>query len=192
MARPFISLTSTGITPQGRKARLRSGPVADAVHKTMQGVLLDSAKVFVETLAMDVAVETGESFGSLVPLARFVGASLTLPSIIQRKRPQLDAATGLPQAGTRRSFASGVRRGAGSFEFVFTRNRLTFKFIIPIFQFALHDSGRATHPNLRAKGATDRAVAAQTQFIRSRLRSRVGSVINNWIATGTVKVIERG
>lgn len=194
MAQPFLRISSASNSPLAKAITGRgvtTGPIKRALNETLNEIWIQGIKVFVETLARDVAVETGESLGSLVPLAARVDASLAQPSMISssRKRRQLDGVTGVPIPGTKRSFQSGVSRGENSFSITMSKNNYKFSYLIPVFQFALHDSGRANNQNPRALDATQRAVAAQLEFVNKAYRKRVGKVMQVWLASGIAKTV---
>ena len=107
-----------------------------ATQELLEQLWKDSAGIFAKELAKEVLVETGESVGSLEPLARFTNVILKFRSAPKSdvKRPTLNPRTGKPQGGIR-SFASGQAAGATAFSFNFRKNRFSFEFTIPVFQF---------------------------------------------------------
>ena len=191
MAEGFIRLSHLDLSPKQLKARRDPKRVTEAIQVTMESIWKESAAVFVSELSKDVLVETGESVGSLIPLARFTQATLTFRSPIKSnvKKPQLNPITGEPVKGTIRSAGSGNAKGEGAFGFEFSKNHYRFTFAIPVFQFFLHDSGLALNSKIGAVNATVRAHAAQRAFVSKEFHRRVGSLVHDWITTGSVRTI---
>jgi len=190
MAEGFIRFSHLGISPKGIKDRQSSRQINLAIQGTIRQIFLDSAKIFVEELSKDVLVETGESLGSLIPLARFVRASISLrPGNPRINKPELNQITGKPIKDTRRSGATGSRKGENAFGFGFIGNRFSFTFTIPVYQFFLHDSGLALNHQAGAVNATVRARAAQEVYVRREFHRRVGRLIGEWMTTGAVQTI---
>ena len=161
-----------------------------AARGILKQIWLDSAGVFAKSLAAEVLVETGESVGSLEPLARFTRVLLTFRSAPKKtkkgepiKRPSLNPLTGQPIPGTRRSFRTGFKAGQRAFNFDFSSKKLIFEFSIPIFQFFLHETGRASNADIMV-GAMARAQQAQIAFVRRQFSSQVGRLVAQWLATG--------
>ncbi len=168
--------------------RLKNASVlTDRIRQLMEIIWKDSARVFVEEFSKDILVETGESVGSLEPLARFVGASLRFRAGPKdRKRRSLNPRTGVPTSRIR-SFASGVQLGAKAFRFRFEKTKFVFTFSIPVYQLFLQDTGRVRLPDARAEGASVRALQKQREAAQKEFRRRIVPLIGEWLATGRVK-----
>jgi len=185
---PFnIKVSSIGASRKGIGfGRLRSRKIKDATQKMLEQLWIDGGGVFAKRLAREVLVETGESVGSLEPLARFTNVILTFRATPKTgvKKPELNPRTGAPQGGTR-SFATGVRKGKKAFDFNFAKARFSFEFTIPVFQFFLHETGRVMRPTSMV-GALERARDAQEEFVLKQFRSRANDLFSKWITTGRV------
>ena len=189
MAGGFIRFSHLGLSQKQLTDRTDAKKINDAIQKQMESIWVRAGAKFAESLSREVLVETGESFGSLIPLARFTGATINLRITKQRKRPQLDPTTGTPIPGTRRSVQSGISRGVKAFGFSFQRNKYQFTFSIPVFQFALHDAGAGFNGATIAKDATGRALQAAEKFARKAFQEEVGLLVENWLSTGGVKTL---
>lgn len=169
--------------------RLKPRPIQKALADVLNQLWIDSAGIFAKELAREVLVQTGESAGSLEPLARFTRVVLRFRSAPDSniKRPSLDL-RGNPIKGTRRSFQTGVDKGRDAFTVEqISPTRYVFEFRIPVFQFALHDAGRGFFGATSMKGATDRAREKQEAFVRRQFQQRAGDLLAKWLVTGKVE-----
>jgi len=169
--------------------RLNPKPISKAFQLLLEQIWLDGASVFVKSLAEDMIVETGESAGSLEPLARFTNTILRFraASNSKVKKPILNTRTGKAIPGTRRSFSTGVTAGESAFNIETAKGKFLFTFKVPVFQFFLHESGRNNGPDTRLKGALDRALQRQKDFVRKEYRTRAQELLATWFVTGKVK-----
>lgn len=157
-----------------------------ATQEMLEQLWRDGAGIFAKELAKDVLVETGESVGSLEPLARFTNVILNFRSAPKSniKRPVLNARTGQPQGGIR-GFATGQAAGRTAFVFNFRKNRFSFEFTIPVFQFFLHEKGRSGFTD-RMNGSMSRARLVQREFILREFKRRGQDLFNKWLVTGKI------
>ena len=181
-----LSVSSIG-AKQGDFLFGRKSPKAldNATQALLEQLWKDGAGVFAKELAREVLVETGESVGSLEPLARFTKVLLTFRSASKSdvKRPTLNPRTGKPEGG-QRSFRTGFDKGLTAFAFRFKKNRFSFEFTIPVFQFFLHEKGVRGSGTM--KGAMERARLKQREFVLREFKRRGQSLWNKWLTTGKV------
>lgn len=185
---PFVKVSTLDATSIFRKPR-DAKKIKKAVDELLKQIWIDGGGVFAKSLAAEVLVESGESVGSLEPLARFTRTILRFRSApkLTRKRPQLQPTSGKPIPGTIRSFATGVQAGQNAFDFNFSSRRVSFEFRIPVFQFALHETGRNFGAKTSMFNAMSRAHIKQREHVTREFRRRMPQLIGQWLATGEVR-----
>ena len=184
----FLRIAHLGTTKRELGfGRLKSRPITKALENLMQQLWKDGAGIFARELSAQVLVETGESVGSLEPLARYTNTLLQFRSAPKHlKYPKYSLTLKGAKTNQIRSFASGVEKGRTAFAFEFSKSKFSFIFAIPIFQFFLHDTGRARYPIASAVNASKRALAKQEAFIRREFQRRAGHLFRVWLTTGKI------
>lgn len=174
MAEPFIRMITTSIKPSDL---LRPSDMLNQLHKELSVLWTEAAGAFIKELAKHTAVETGESFASLLPLAAKLKVRLVRNKPTKKRKGdprRLELRTGKPIDNTERTPGSGFRAGEDAFLFSFgPPGSLQFEFLydIRVFQFLVNDS---------RTGGMVKADIAFREFVDKQFRNRAEKIVDSW------------
>lgn len=136
------------VRKSARSARILDVDIPEYLHDQLVALWQDAVEEFVLEVQKHIAIDTGMSAASLIPLAENVGLDTLLRASIAAKRKRYivkgyNPPGGFPRPSTNKSMQAGESAGSSAYSLNFGTPlipRVSFTFDIQVWQYYLHEN----------------------------------------------------